>query len=101
MPTAVIRYKVRDYRTWFSSFIAREPQMRQIGVIGINIRQTLDDPNDVILNFRINDLERFKSVITDPSTRALMEADGVVSQADIVFCTDPVGRQGGTPGRPR
>jgi hypothetical protein len=99
MPTAVIRYKVRDYKAWFASFIAREPQMRQIGVMGINIRQTLDDPNDVILNFRFNDLERFRTVITDPGTRALMEADGVVSRADIVFCTDPVGRQGGGSGR--
>ena len=75
--------------------------MRQIGVMGINIRQTLDDPNDVILNFRFNDLERFKTVITDPGTRALMETDGVVSRADIVFCTDPVGRQGGGSGRTR
>ncbi|MEX2298405.1 MAG: hypothetical protein WD715_13400, partial [Dongiaceae bacterium] len=62
---------------------------------------TLDDPNDVILNFRFEDLARFKTVITDPATRALMEADGVISQADIVFCTDPVGRQGGAPGRAR
>ena len=80
---------------------AEYDRMVELGVIGINIRQTLDDPNDVILNFRFEDLARFKTVITDPSTRALMEADGVISQADIVFCTDPVGRQGGTPGRAR
>ena len=32
----------------------------------------------------------------DPQTRALMEADGVISEAEIVFCTEPVGR----PSRP-
>jgi len=93
MPTAIVRYKVRDYESWFRNFISREPQMRQLGIQGINVRQTLDDPNDVVLHFRFADVERFQSVMRDPQTRALMEADGVVSAADIVFCTDPVGRQ--------
>ncbi len=96
MPTAIVRYKVRDYDSWFESFISREPQMRQMGIQGINVRQTLDDPNDVILNFRFGDLERFRQVMRDPQTRALMESDGVISEAEIVFCTEPVGR----PSRP-
>jgi hypothetical protein len=101
MPTAIIRYKVRDYDSWFRSFIAREGAMRQMGIQGINVRQTLDDPNDVVLTFRFTDVERFRSIMRDPQTRALMESDGVVSAADVIFCTDPIGRppqQGGRPG---
>ncbi len=92
MPSAIVRYKVRDYASWFRNFVSRESAMRQMGIQGINVRQTIDDPNDVVLTFRFPDLERFRTIMRDPQTRALMEADGVVSAADIVFCTDPVGR---------
>lgn len=92
MPTAIVRYKVSDYATWFRNFLSRENAMRQLGIQGINVRQTLDDPNDLVLTFRFQDVDRFKSIMRDPQTRALMEADGVTSAADIIFCTDPVGR---------
>ena len=92
MPTAIVRYKVREYDSWFRNFVSREAAMRQMGIQGINVRQTLDDPNDIVLTFRFPDVERFRTIMRDPQTRALMEADGVVSAADIIFCTDPVGR---------
>lgn len=92
MPTAIVRYKVREYDTWFRNFISRESGMRQMGIQGINVRQTLDDPNEVVLTFRFPDVERFRTIMRDPQTRALMEADGVMSAADILFCTDPIGR---------
>lgn len=100
MPTAIVRYKVRDYDSWFRSFISREGAMRQMGIQGINVRQTLDDPNDVVLTFRFPDIERFRSIMRDPQTRALMESDGVVSAADVIFCTDPIGRPPQQDGRP-
>ena len=92
MPTAIVRYKVRDYDNWFRNFISRENAMRQMGIQGINVRQILDDPNEVVLTFRFPDVDRFRTIMRDPQTRALMEADGVQSAADILFCTDPIGR---------
>jgi hypothetical protein len=88
MASMFIKHRVADYGKWKPAFDQHEPVRREFGATAHSLHRDADDPNVVIVAFRIDDVARAKEFAASPDLRAAMENAGVQGQPEIWFADD-------------
>ena len=77
------KHKVKDYSQWRVLFDGDQDRLASIGVILLNVMQSIDDPNEVHFIFDIPDFGAFVHMMQTPHSKGLLLKAGVLEQPVI------------------
>ena len=84
----LVRSKVRDFQTWKPAYDAHLPMRTKAGLTEKYLLRSADDPNEIVLLFEAQDLNRAKEFAASADLRDRMQESGVVDKPDIYFLND-------------
>jgi hypothetical protein len=81
----LIRHKVRDFKTWKAGYDTHYPKRVEAGLTEKYLLQSADYPNEVVLLFEVQDINRAKAFAASTELRERMQELGVADKPDIYF----------------
>ncbi len=90
MVTVILEHKVKDFDRWVDAYKAHDPMRRRFGCTGASVHRNLEDPQDVVIEFKWKSAEAFREFMEKSDVRDVMRAAGVVSEPAVTMLTDPV-----------
>ncbi len=85
MATFIIRHRVKDYDTWKKAYAEHGPVRAQNGFKKSVVYRYVDDPNHVIINFEVEDIEKARAFSQDPALAERMKAAGVLDEPKFFY----------------
>jgi len=84
----LIRHKVADFSVWKPGYDDHLPKRVEAGLTDKYLLRGADDPNEVIILFEAQDIDRAKAFSESQDLRDTMEKFGVVGKPDIYYLND-------------
>ena len=81
----LVRHKVSDFSTWKAAYGAHLPARQKAGLKQEHLLRSIDDPNEVILLFEAEDVQKAQEFGNSSDLREAMQKAGVVDKPDIYF----------------
>ena len=85
MPYVLVRQKVADFAKWKPVYDAHLPARQKAGLKEEHLLRNADDPNETIVLFEADDLQKAKEFAASADLREKMQEAGVVDKPDIYF----------------
>jgi len=85
MPHIMIRHKVADFGKWKSAYDAHASVRASAGLKEEHLLRSNDNPNEVVLLFSAEDLNKAKQFAASDDLRQTMQQAGVTDKPDIYF----------------
>ena len=85
MPYLLIRHKVTDYASWKPIFDEHGAARRANGSKGGQLLGSADDPNELVILFEWDDLEKARQFSQSQDLRDVMQRAGVADRPDVFF----------------
>ena len=80
-----VRYTVSDFNKWYNVFESHSEIQKEHGLVDLQLFSNQKDPNDVIVLFRIEDMERTKAFISAPAAEEAKDESGVIGEPEVLF----------------
>jgi hypothetical protein len=84
----LIRHKVADFAKWKPIYDAHASARQNAGLKEEHLLRNADDPNEVILFFSTENLDKAKAFTASDDLRQAMQKAGVSDKPDVYFLTD-------------
>lgn len=84
----LVRHKVKDFSAWKHDYDAHRPKRVEAGVAEKYVLHGTDNPNEVVVLFEANDLDKAKAFANSADLRQTMEKAGVTDKPDIYYLHD-------------
>ncbi len=81
----LVRHKVADFAKWKPVYDAHLSARQKAGLNEEHIFRNADDPNEVLLLFSMEDLDKAKAFTASDDLRQAMEKAGVSEKPDVYF----------------
>jgi hypothetical protein len=81
----LIRHKVADFAKWKPVYDAHASARQSAGLKEEHLLRNADDPNEVILLFSAQDLNKAKAFAASDNLRQAMQEAGVSDKPDVYF----------------
>ena len=88
MASMFIKLRVADYAKWKAVFDENEAVRTANGITAHSLHRDADDPNVIIVAFRVSDLNRAKEFAASDELRSTMERAGVQGPPETWFADD-------------
>jgi hypothetical protein len=85
MSHLLVRHKVADFFTWKAAYDAHLTARQKAGLKQEHLLRNIDDPNEVILLFEAEDVQKAREFGNSSDLREAMQKAGVVDKPDIYF----------------
>ncbi len=85
MPYLLVRHKVADYLKWKPVFDEHGATRQASGSRGGQLFRNGNDPNELVILFEWDDLEKARQFAQSEDLRQAMQRAGVADQPDIYF----------------
>jgi hypothetical protein len=85
MVHVLIRHKVADFAKWKPIYDAHDSARQNAGLREEYLLRNVDDPNELILLFSAEDLEKAKAFAASDDLRQSMQRAGVIDKPDVYF----------------
>jgi heme-degrading monooxygenase HmoA len=85
MPYVLVRHKVTDYGKWKAVFDEHGATRKASGFRGHHLFHNADDPNELVILFEVDDLEKARQFGQSEDLRQAMLRAGVSDQPDMYF----------------
>jgi hypothetical protein len=84
----LVRHQVRDFAEWKLGYDAHLSERAEAGLTEKYLLQGADNPNQVVVLFEAQDINRAKAFAESADLRETMQRVGVVDKPDIYFLND-------------
>ena len=81
----VIHHKVTDYAQWRPGYDADSPSRDAAGLTNCQVRQSADNPNDVVVTCDMADVKKAKEFAASKTLEAVMKQYGVIGKPQILY----------------
>jgi hypothetical protein len=81
----LVRHKVTDFAKWKPVYDQHLPARQKAGLKEVHFLRNIQNPNEVILLFSTEDLEKAKAFAASDDLRQVMQRAGVSDKPDIYF----------------
>lgn len=81
----LIRHKVKNFTTWKQGYDAHAPRRSEAGLTEAYLLRNTQAPNEVVLMFEAQDLQRAQAFAESADLREAMQRAGVIDRPDIHF----------------
>ena len=85
MTHLLVRHNVADFAKWKPLYDAHLTARQKAGLLEKNLLRSVDNPNEVVLLFEVEDLKRAQAFTESSDLRDAMQKAGVVGKPDILF----------------
>lgn len=85
MPYVLIRHKVADYAKWKIMFDEHGTIRKTSGSKGGRVFRNADDPNEVVILFEWDDMEKARGFVQSEDLRRTMQRAGVSDKPDFYY----------------
>jgi len=73
----IVQHPVADYDLWRPYFDNDDAARKGYGITTIGVGRAIDNPNDLILYFKIEDTAKVNTFMSQPELKAIMDSAGV------------------------
>ncbi len=87
MVTMFVRHRVADYKAWRKVLDEYHPARQRAGVIGEEIYQSADDPNDITLLFEFATIEAARAFPENEELQTAYRKAGSIGPPSSWFAT--------------
>ncbi len=84
----LVRHKVADFAKWRPVYGAHASARQKAGLKEEHLFRNADDPNEVILLFSAEDIDKAKAFAASDDLRQAMQRAGVSDKPDVYFLKD-------------
>jgi hypothetical protein len=84
----IVRHKVKDFDTWKPYFVGDAKRQRDATATRWHLARNQQDKNELFIIFECQDIDKAKSVFSDPALADLMKKAGVMDQPTLFFVED-------------
>ena len=88
MASMFVKHRVADFGRWKPVFDQHEPTRREGGVTAHSLHRDADDPNVIIIAFRVNDIARAREFASSSDLREALQRAGVQGPPEFWFAED-------------
>ena len=81
----LVRHSVENYSTWRKAYNSFGAERKTMGVVGDDVYQALDDPNDVTVYHDFKTRQQAESFAHSKRLKDVMKGAGVMGQPKIWF----------------
>jgi hypothetical protein len=85
MPYVLVRHEVSDFSKWKPACDAHLPARLGAGLKEEHLLRNSDDPNEVVLLFEAENIQKAKEFASSANLRETMQNAAVVDKRDIYF----------------
>jgi hypothetical protein len=85
MPFMLVRHKVKDCASWKPFFDRDYAVLKSRGSTGGHLFRNADNPNEIIVLFDWEDLERARQFAQSEKSQKVMQQAGVIDTPDFFF----------------
>lgn len=85
MTYLLVRHKNKDYAKWKKVFDEHSATRRASGSKGARLFRNADNPNEMVLIFEWDSLEKAKKFAQSEELKKTMEQAGVIDKPDVYF----------------
>lgn len=85
MQYIVIRHKVEDYDKWKKMYDGEGSRSKAKGSKGARLFHNADDPNELVVLLKWDDLEKARSYVQSEELKEAMRRGGVSGKPDILI----------------
>jgi hypothetical protein len=79
----LVRHKVAEFDRWKSAYDAHLPSRQKAGLKEEHLLRNIDEPNEVLILFEVEDLQKARAFVDSPDLSAAMEKAGMVDKPDV------------------
>ena len=88
MASMFIKLRVADFAAWKPVFDELEPTRRQAGFTAHSVHRDADDPNVIIIAYRVGDIAHAREYASSQDLRQAMQRAGVQGPPEFWFADD-------------
>ena len=81
----LVRHKVADFAKWKPVYDAHLPARQTAGLKEEHLFRNAEDPNEVLLLFSMEDIDKAKAFAASDTLREAMKKSGVTDKPDLYF----------------
>jgi heme-degrading monooxygenase HmoA len=81
----LIRHKVADFSKWKAAYDAHASMRQSAGFKESHLLRNVANPNEVVLLFTADDLEKAQAFAGSADLRETMQKAGVIDKPDVYF----------------
>jgi hypothetical protein len=81
----IVHHKVADFAKWLAAFKADKANQVAAGLTAPHVYHSADDPNDVVITFKMADIAKAKAFAASDQLKTTMQNAGVVGAPDISY----------------
>ena len=81
----LVRHKVADFAKWKPVYDDHLPARQKAGLKEVHLLRNIENPNEVILLFSVEDPDKAKAFAASDDLRQAMEKGGVSDKPDVYF----------------
>lgn len=85
MATLFVRHRVKEFGAWKAVYDEFDSERKTMGVVDHGVYQEDNDPNDVTVYHRFNDMNAAKAFAGSSRLKEIMEKAGVTGTPDMWF----------------
>ena len=85
MQYLLVRHKVADFDRWYSVFRSHAEAQQEAGLKDLQLFRDAADPNDVVVLFRVDDLDEVKAFTESPESYEAKEESGVIGEPEVLW----------------
>lgn len=83
MDVMEVSHTVKDYSKWRPGFDSTADMRKQAGLEFMTVGQEADKPNNLIVVFKVDDIQKAKDFGASPELKAAMQKHGVISKPEM------------------
>jgi hypothetical protein len=88
MASVFVRSHIADFGKWKPIFEEHEATRKKFGFTGHSLHRDADDPNVIVIAFRVSDIGKAKEFAASDDLRETMARAGVQGPPEMWFCED-------------
>ena len=81
----LVRHKVADFAKWKPVYDDHLPARQKAGLKEVHLLRNIENPNEVILLFSVEDPDKAKAFAASDDLRQVMQTAGVTDKPDVYF----------------
>jgi len=85
MPYLLVHHKVADFSKWEPAYGAHSGARKKAGLKEEHLLQNIESPNEVVLLFEAEDIQKAKAFASSSGLREAMQNAGAIDKPGIYF----------------
>ena len=88
MKYLLCKHKVQDFDRWHHVFASHDQAQRDSALHLLHLLRDGADPNNVVMLFRIDDLDKANAFLNAPEAEAAADISGVIGTPEVLYLND-------------